>query len=68
MLHFRIVRGLLVLGVIAGFGHGFRTLHRRHEHRRYAEMEAMCQARREPRPPAPAPAPPPAPPPAPAPR
>ena len=61
MLHFRIVRGLLVLGVIAGFGSGFHALRERHERRRHAEMEAICQARREPRPPAPAPAPPPAP-------
>ena len=53
MIRFRIVRALLVVGAVAGFAHGFHTLHRHREARRHAQLEELC-ARRTP-PPAPAP-------------
>ncbi len=67
MYRFRMIRGLLVAGVVLGFTHGFATLHRRHEARRWHELQEVCGRLGAPAP-APAPAPSPAPPPAPAPR
>jgi hypothetical protein len=42
---FRVLRALLVVGTIAGFAHGFSTLHRRHEARRAVQLEELCAAR-----------------------
>jgi hypothetical protein len=63
MMRFRMIRGLLVIGAVAGFASGFASVHRHHEARRRAQMDDYCRARRDLPPP-----PPTAPPAAPAPR
>jgi hypothetical protein len=62
MMHFRMIRGLLMIGVVAGFASGFASVHRHHEARRRAAMDEYCRGHRD------APPPPAAPPAAPAPR